>query len=118
MSRRFVAIPSGFGLITLFTLTVLFNPDASASHKGPTIVSQTKGYEVLKADVVDDQIRIRLQNNHRSTITAFAITLDDTTVKEDFAYSDIHFGIEPGDTFEKTYPLSVPTNSPILKNGC
>jgi hypothetical protein len=70
------------------------------------VKSQTKGDEVLKADFLDDQIRIRLSNNHKATITAFVIRFDDTTAIADFAYSEVHFGIEPGQTFEKSYPFS------------
>jgi len=50
-----------------------------------------------------------MKNNHRETITAFAINFGDTTIKEDFAYSDVHFGIEPGDTFQKSYSVSPPS---------
>jgi hypothetical protein len=107
MSRRFLAALSVLALIVLVLFAgALFNPRASASPQELTVKSQTKGYEVLKADFVDNQVRIRLQNNHKKAITAFVIKFSDTTIREDFAYSDVHFGIEPGDTFEKGYPLS------------
>lgn len=35
-----------------------------------------------------------------------AISFSRTTFKEDFAYSEVRFGIEPGETFEKSYPFS------------
>jgi hypothetical protein len=69
------------------------------------VVSRTKGQEVLTAEALDNQVKIKLKNDHKDTITAFVITFSDTTIREDFAYSDVHFGIEPGDTFEKSYPL-------------
>lgn len=126
MVRRFVAPLMALIAIGLLTYTVAFNPSASASPQELTVISRTRGGEVLTAQVVDNEVRITLKNNHRDTITAFAIKLGDTTIKEDFAFSGVHFGIEPGDTFEKSYPLSAsPTGEPptlylltvLLKNG-
>ena len=106
MLRRFLAVVGTLSILLVFTCTVLLNSRVSASPQELTVKSQTKGDEVLKADFLDDQIRIRLSNNHKATITAFVIRFDDTTVIEDFAYSEVHFGIEPGQTFEKSYPFS------------
>ncbi len=106
MLRRFLAAVGTLSILLVFTYTVLLNPRVSASPQELTVKSQTKGDEVLKADLLDDQIRIRLRNNHKATITAFVIRFDDTTVIADFAYSEVHFGIEPGETFEKSYPFS------------
>jgi hypothetical protein len=125
MPRRLIATLIVVPIIGLFAYTVLFNPNASASPQELNVVSRTRGNEVLTADVLDNQVRISLKNNHKDTITAFAISFRDTTIKEDFAYSDVHFGIEPGDTFTKSYRLS-PTRSELpplylltvlLKNG-
>jgi len=106
MSHRFLAAISVLAILLVLTCTVLLNPSVSASPQELTVVSRTKGNEVLTADAVDDQVRIKLKNNHKDTITAFVITLSDTTIMEDFVYSDVHFGIEPGDTFEKSYLFS------------
>jgi len=75
MSRRFFTALSALALIGLLTCAVLFSPRASASPQELTVKSQTKGYEVLKANLVDNEVRIRLQNNHKKTITAFAIRI-------------------------------------------
>lgn len=125
MSRRFVVVLTVFAVIALLACALLFNPRASASPQGLTVKSQTKGYEVLNADLVDNQVRIRLQNNHKKTITAFAIRISGTaTIREDFAYSEVHSGIEPGDTFERNYPVSTTSEVPtihllavVLKDG-
>lgn len=126
MVRRFVASLMVLIAIGLLTYMVVFNPSASASPQELTVISRTRGGEVLTAQVIDNEVRVRLKNNHRDTITAFAIKLGDTTIKEDFALSGVHFGIEPGDTFEKSYPLSASlTGEPptlhlltvLLKNG-
>lgn len=106
MLRRFLAAVGTLSILLVFTYTVLPNHSVSASPQELIVKSQTKGDETLKADFLDDQIRIRLQNNHKQTITAFAISFEDTTVIADFAYSEVHFGIEPGETFEKSYPFS------------
>jgi len=106
MARRFVVALSILSIIFLLIYTALLNPGVQASPQELTVKSRTKGYEELKADFFDDQVRIHLQNNHKETISAFAIEFGDTTVKEDFAYSEVHFGIEPGETFEKSYPFS------------
>ena len=105
MPRRFIAALSFLAIIALFAYLALLNPKASASPQKLTVISRTKGHEVLTADFLDNQIRIRLQNNHKETITAFAISFGNTVVKEDFAYSEVHFGIEPGETFEESYPF-------------
>lgn len=89
----------------LLTYPVLFNPRASASPQELTVISRTRGNEVLTAVVLDSEMKIRLKNNHKDTITAFALKFSDTTIKEDFVYSEVNFGIEPGDTFEKSYPI-------------
>lgn len=127
MERRFLALLITLFLIGLSIHTVLYNPSASASVKELNVISRTKGYEALKAEFLNGQLKISLKNNHRETITAFAINFGDTTIKEDFAYSDVHFGIEPGDTFQTSYPISIsPVGSELppvylltvlLKNG-
>jgi len=115
MSRRFLAALSVLALIALLVCALLFNPRASASPQELKVKSQTKGYEILKADLVDNEVRIRLQNNHRTTITAFAIRISGTaTVKEDFAYSEVHFGIEPGETFQTSYPVTPSPEVPTI----
>lgn len=107
MVRRFVVLLIiALLVIGFFAYAVLFNPSASASPQELTVISRTRGGEVLTANFLDNQIRIRLQNNHKETITAFAIKFGNTVVKEDFAYSEVHFGIEPGETFEESYPFS------------
>lgn len=106
MFLRFVAPLIAVLVIGLFACTLLFISPVAASPQELTVKSRTKGYEGLKADFLDNRLRIRLQNNRKETVTAFAISFGDTVVKEDFAYSEVHFGIEPGDTFEKSYPFS------------
>ena len=102
-----------FGLLVY---TVRLNPGAQASPKELIVVTKTRGHEEVKATLVDDQLRVSLKNNHTDTITAFAINFGDTTIKEDFAYSDVHFGIEPGDTFERSYAVSLPPLGSELRN--
>jgi hypothetical protein len=106
MLRRFLVAAILLSIVSLLVYTVLLNPGTQASPKELTVVTKTKGHEELKATILDGQVRISLKNNHRHTITAFAINFGDTTIKEDFAYSDIHFGVEPGDTFQTNYPVS------------
>lgn len=89
------------------------NRRASRSSKEITVISQTRGDEVLTAEILNDQVKIRLKNNHKDTITAFVIRLTDLTIREDFAYSEVHFGIEPGDTFQKDYPVTPPKGSEL-----
>src|SRR5690349_2696555 len=127
MPRRFITALIVVATILLLAYTVPLNRKASASPQELTVISRTRGDEVLTAEVLDNQVRIRLKNNHRDTITAFAIYFNNTTIKVDFAYSEVHFGIEPGDIFQKSYPLSPsPTGSELptlylltvlLKNG-
>ena len=115
MSRRYLAVVSVLALIALLACALLLNPRASASPQELTVKSQTKGYEVLKAYLVDNEVRVRLQNNHKETITAFAIRISGTaTVREDFAYSEVHFGIQPGETFETSYPVSPSSELPTI----
>ena len=125
MSRRFLVVLSVSALVALLACALLFNLRAAASPQELTVKSETKGYEVLKAYLVDNEVRIRLQNNHKETITAFAIRISGAaTVREDFAYSEVHFGIEPGETFETSYPVSPSSELPtihllavVLKDG-
>src|SRR2546423_13098898 len=106
MLRRFLGAAILLSILGLLVYTVLLSPGAQASPQELTVITKTRGHEELKATILDGQVRFRLKNNHRETITAFAISFGDTTIKADFAYSDVHFGIEPGDTFEQTYPVS------------
>jgi hypothetical protein len=126
MVHRFVAPLIALIAIGLFTYVVVSKPSASASPQELTVISQTKGAEVLTAQVVDNEVKIKLKNNHQDTITGFAISLNGTTIKVDFAQSGVNVGIEPGDTLEESYPLSPsPTGEPptlhlltvLLKNG-
>lgn len=109
MPHRFIAALSVVVIIVLLAYTLELNPKTSASPQELKVISLTKGDEVLTASVVDNEVRIRLKNNHRDTITAFAISFDNTTIREDFVYSEVHFGIEPGDTFQTSYSLSPST---------
>ena len=109
MQRRFFAALSGIILLVAFAMVLSArNHRASRSSNPITVTSQTKGDEVLTAEFVNDHVKIRLKNNHRDTITAFVISLNDTTISEDFAYSELHFGIEPGDTLQEDYPVTPP----------
>ena len=106
MVRRFFATLSVLALIGLFAYTTRLKPSASASPQELEVISQTRGHEALTAEFLDNEVRIKLKNNHKDTITAFAISFRGTTIKEDFVYSEVHFGIEPGDTYEESYPFS------------
>lgn len=127
MLRRFLGAAISLPILGLLIYTVLLNPRAQASPQELSVVTKTRGNEELKATILNGQIRFLLKNNHPETITAFAISFGDLTIKEDFAYSDVHFGIEPGDTFETSYPVSsspagsqLPTLyllTVLLKNG-
>lgn len=106
MRRQFLAAFSIVGIIAVFGFTARLNRSSPASPQELNVISRTTGNEVLTAAVLDNELRIRLTNNHQDTITAFAISFRDTTIKVDFAYSEVNFGIEPGDTFQKNYPVS------------
>lgn len=107
MLRRFLSALILLPIIGLLVYTVLLNPSAKASPKELTVVTRTRGHEVLKAEALDDQVTVTLKNNHKQTITAFSISFGNTyTITEDFAYSEVHKGIAPGDIFEKRYQLS------------
>lgn len=127
MLRRFLGVTILLSIVSLLTYTVLLNPETLASPQELTVISRTRGDEVLTANVIDNELRIRLKNNHKDTITAFVINFNNTTIKEDFVYSDVRIGVEPGDTFQTSYSLSPsPTGSEpptlylltvLLKNG-
>ena len=106
MPRLFIAALIVVALIALLAFTARLNPQVSASPQELTVISQTGGNEVLTAVVLENEVKIRLKNNHKDTITAYAIKFSDTTIKEDFVYSEVPLGIEPGDTFERSYPIS------------
>lgn len=106
MLRRVLVASIFLSIFSLLIYGVLRNPAAQASPQEVTVVKRTRGHEELKATIVDGELKISLKNNHRETITAFAISFNNTTVKEDFAYSEVHFGIEPEETFETSYPVS------------
>jgi hypothetical protein len=115
MGRRFFAVLSGIILLVAFALVLSARDHrASRSSQQITITSQTRGDEILTAEFLNDHVRIRLKNNHKDTITAFVIRLGDTTISEDFAYSEVHFGIEPGATLERVYPTPNGSERPIL----
>lgn len=106
MFRPFLACLILLASIILLAYTVLF-PSVKASPKELTVVTKTRGHEVLRAELVDDQVTATLKNNHDRTITAFSIRFGDTLrITPDFAYSEIHRGIAPGDTFKEHYQLS------------
>jgi hypothetical protein len=126
MLRRVLGASILLSLLALLVYTVLLNPAAEASPQELTVITKTTGHEELKATIVDGEVRFRLKNNYRETITAFAIKFGDLMIKEDFAFSEVHFGIEPGDIFETSYAVSrAPTGelptlyllTVLLKNG-
>lgn len=107
MFRRFLSALFLLPIVGLLGYTVLLNPRAKASPNELTVVTRTRGHEVLKAEILDGEVTFTLKNNHKQTITAFTISFGDTfSITEDFAYSEVHQGIAPGDTFEKRYQLS------------
>ncbi|HEY8223914.1 MAG TPA: hypothetical protein VIG25_01470 [Pyrinomonadaceae bacterium] len=107
MQRRFFAVLSGIILLVAFAMVLSArNHRASRSSNAITVTSHTRGDEVLTAEILNNQVRIRLKNNHKDTITAYAIRLSGTTITEDFAYSEVHIGIEPGDTLQRDFPVT------------
>ena len=92
MRRLFFAVLSGIILLVAFAVVLSArNHRTSRSSKQIIVMSQTRGDEVLTAEILNDQVRIRLKNNHKDTITAYVIRLNDTTISEDFAYSEVLF---------------------------
>jgi len=115
MLRRFLSALIVLPIVGLLVYTILLNPSAKASPKELTVVTRTRGHEVLKAEAVDGQVTVTLKNNHRQTITAFSISFGNTLrIASDFAYSEVHKGIAPGDTYQKQYQLSASDISPEL----
>lgn len=107
MSRRFLSALILLPIIGLLVYTVLLNPGTKASPNELTVVTRTRGHEVVKAEILDNQVTVTLKNNHKQTITAFAISFGRTLrITEDFAYSEVHKGIAPGDIFQQDYQLS------------
>ena len=106
MARRLLTALSVLAVTMVLTYAMGLRPSASVLPEELNVISRTRGNELLTAEVLDNQVRVRLKNNHKDTITAFAIRFTDTVIKEDFAYSEVHFGIEPGDTFQKEYAFS------------
>jgi hypothetical protein len=114
MRRGFFAVLSVIILLVAFAMVLSArNPRASRSSNAITVTSQTRGDEVLTAEFLNGQAKIRLKNNHKDTITAFVIRISDTTIREDFAYSEVGSGIEPGDTFQRSYPAPPLTGSEL-----
>ena len=110
MLRRILAVLSVLAVILLVSFTVVLKPGVrQASPKRLAVTSQTRGEELLTAEALDNHVRVTLKNNYRDTITAFAIKIGDTMIKEDFAYSEVNFGVEPDETFEQDYPGVLPT---------
>ncbi len=90
--------------LALVVFTAFLCPEAQAAPL--TVVTTTSGHEELTANLVEGELRISLKNNHRQTITAFSITIGDTEIREDLAYSEVRVGIEPGDTYETSYSVA------------
>ena len=101
MQRRFFAVLSGIALLVAFAMVLSArNYRASRPSNAITVTSQTRGDAILTAEFLNGQVKIRLTNNYKDTITAFVIRLGDTNMTEDFAYSEVRAGIEPGDTLQ------------------
>jgi hypothetical protein len=110
MLRRILAVLSVLAVILLVSFTVVLKPGVrQASPKRLAVTSQTRGEELLTAEALDNHVRVTLKNNYRDTITAFAIKIGDTMIKEDFAYSEVNFGVEPDETLEQDYWCITPT---------
>jgi len=74
MLRRFLGAAILLPTVGLLVYTVLLNPAAEASPQEVTVIAKTSGREELKATLIEGQLKISLTNNHRETITAFAIS--------------------------------------------
>jgi hypothetical protein len=108
MRRRLLAVLSVILLVAFAMVLGARNRRAFRSSKAIAVKSQTKGDAVLTAEFLNGQATIRLKNNDKDTITAFVIKLNDTTISEDFAYSEVREGIEPGNTLQRDYPVTLP----------
>src|SRR2546421_7987883 len=113
MPRGFFAVLSVIILLVAFAMVLSARNHRARSSNAITVTSQTRGDEVLTAEFLNGRATIRLKNNHKETITAFVIRIGDTTISEDFAYSEVRFGIEPGDTLQRDYPVSPPKDSAL-----
>ena len=103
MRHRFFAVLTGMVFLVAFAMIL-----SARNHRAPsnaiTVTGQTKGDAVLTAEFLNDQVTIRLTNNHKDTIIAFVIRIGDTNIiTVDFAYSEVRAGIEPGDTLQREY---------------
>ena len=72
ITRLILAALSVLALILLFAYTVLLKPNASASQE-LKVISQTRGNEELTALVLNNQVKIRLKNNHKEMLRRFEV---------------------------------------------
>ena len=70
--------------------------------QGPVVINKTKGLAVISAVRNGDELYIAFRNDYSKNIIAYAISIGNSRITEDFAYSGFtEAGILPGTTHER-----------------
>lgn len=101
-----------FILVFLICATALVvtktSPSKPASQDDVPVINKTTGFQVVQVKRLDNGLALSLKNNYPRRITAFVLTVGDGfRITEDFITSEVsdEVGIQPQQTFERTYPL-------------
>lgn len=82
----------------------------SVTPPGLVVINKTKSLTVISTVRNGDELYIAFRNDHTKTILAYAISIGNTRVTEDFAYSGFaQAGIPPGTTHERRIHFSEST---------
>jgi hypothetical protein len=108
--------------ILLLTLLAVFvftktHPEPKAAPQEVVPINKTSGFRILQASRVGSELTLSIKNTYAKKITAFVLTAgNDFRITEDFITAEApnEVGIQPQQTFTRTYPLPSDQSNPTV----
>ena len=83
------------------------HPEPKAATQDLVPINKTQNVQILQANRAGNELALSIKNNYTQRITAFVLTIGRFRITEDFVIAEApnEVGIQPQQTFARTYPL-------------
>lgn len=112
---HFVTIAIIIGCVVILSISVSSSSDPQQKEKDISVENKTNSFEVSHAQKTNRSVHLSLINNGKKSITAFAVSRGNTTIRVDLTFNDSP--LAPGAVYEFDFPMqtqagtSTPGNS-------
>src|SRR5262249_42882970 len=103
--KKYVALSTIVITLTCAAFLAVNALSKMRQQSGIRVTNKTKAINAEGTDVGFDGIRLKLRNDYNKDITAFVISIDNFSYKEEFIYSEMDKVLVPGETYSSDIPL-------------